>query len=270
MQSKPFTFLACFIAATASAQDVRLRGESRASQFLLPDGYKVETFVRLQSKGAGLRFSDSPEASATTIVMTGGGGCEVRLEDRDADGRFETERTTLNGKANGRCLPVDADYARTALEAGADIDGLRDCRFETTDSYSVVCQPTRFGRGEGEAWTILEGFRDRYGRSATGRPDDLAWSGGLLVLDDANGLIFRIVESDEGRVSGKEGGSGSRPTAPIGLEVTNPPPPPKLMRGSAMGSETLSRERKAIAEKRRDMFGRDDGIQRDAAGKVID
>ena len=247
------TFFAFVLPATAG--DIVVQGQTRMSQLSVADGYKLERFARLQSQGAGLRFAETVDGDIPTLRLLGPGGCEVRLEDRNADGVFETERTTVEGKPTGRCLPTEAPYARTQLEAGIEIDGLRECRFETTQEYTVTCQPTRFGRSEGEPWTVLSGFVDRYGRSATGHPSSLSWSQGLLVLDDSSGLIFRVVADEtyapEATLTSREPENDE-----LTIIANQPPEPPQLLRGTALGTEALSRERKAIEEKRNSMFGR--------------
>jgi len=185
--------LFCTTPVLASDNTIPVRGPSSLDTLTPHVDFRIERLYRLRSAQAGLQFTTPSEtARFPHLRLVSATGCEVWLEDRNFDGRYDTELVTLKGQPIATCPRTDTAFAKSLIESGADTPEIATCLFHTTDRYDVACQPTRFGRPDGEVWTVLSGFSDKWGRVARGRPDSLTWNDGLIILDGEGGAIYRL------------------------------------------------------------------------------
>ena len=235
-----FALLAIALVSTpAESQiaDIPMRGTTNAASLAPADGLQVELAAKLRVRGAGLEITETNEGTLTLSSPT----CEVSLTDRNGDGRFEGKQVRSNGKMAATCPAADTPFTPSEVEAGDTLPALDRCRLHTTADWTVACQPTRFGRDEGEPWTVLAGFRTNW--SASGRPDSLGWDNGLLVWDDHSGALYRVVEAD--------------PEPDVMVEAA-PEPETRPLRpaGSRLYTLTKSPEREYADTKRAESLGR--------------
>ena len=236
--------------AESQAADVPMRGTTSAAKLAPADGFKVELAAQLRVRGAGLKITDTGTGTLTLSSPT----CKVTLTDRNDDGRFEGKQVRRNGRMAATCPAADTPFAPSEVEAGDTLPALDRCRLHTTADWTVACQPTRFGRDEGEPWTVLAGFRTNW--SASGRPDSLGWDSGPLVWDDHSGALYRVVKAD--------------PESEVVVEVA-PEPEAKPLRpaGSRLYTLTKSPERQYADAKRAESLGRArEELQGESEGSV--
>ena len=256
-----------------ASEAIPVRGPSQLSHIDVADGFAVDVWAQLHTRVGALRFAAREDAPFPAIVLEGR-DCELRLEDRDRDGRFETERARRHGQPTSRCDA--APGAPAQLESGADADPLRDCIFQTTSDYRVVCQPTRFGRAAGEPWTVAAGWTDRFQQQSRGRPDALFWEDGLLILDGPSGVIYRVAQLTPSDTPPSKSPPGDTPTtgptvdpAPSGeiesgrdgdfvaVEGFKADRPNRPTRSRLQTGETgVSKERQRVLDDRARAFGR--------------
>ena len=242
----PLALLAIIlVAGPAESQtaNVPMRGTTTAAKLAPADGLQVELAARLRVRGAGLKIMEASDGKVKLASPT----CEVTLTDRNGDGRYEGTRVRRNGRMAATCPATNTPFALSEVEAGDSFSALDRCRLRTTSDWTVACQPTRFGRDEGEPWTVLAGFRTHW--SASGRPDSLGWSRGLLVWDDHSGALYRVIEA------------GPDPET---IAESKPEPEPKPLRptGSRLYTRTKSPERLYADTKRDKALGRArEGVQ---------
>lgn|GEM_PF-3012154 len=230
---------------TAAAQ-LPVVGDSRVEQFIVADGLRVVEHVRLRSKSADLTFVDRGDEPFPFVTLASK-ICEVRLEDRNLDGKVDTVRARERDRLMGACSGTDAVFTSSQVESGALEGILKDCLIVTTHDYEVMCQPTRFGRPEGEAWVVVSGWADRFGRGAMGRPDSLIWDDHLLILDGPSGIVYRVEPYD-----------APKSATEAAVFEDNLPAKPDLLRRSRLqtGETYLSKERKKILNDREAAAGR--------------
>ena len=240
--------------AESQTRDVPMRGTTSAAKLAPADGLKVEQAARLRVRGAGLKIIESGEGTLSLSSPI----CEVTLTDRNGNGRYEGKQVRRNGRMAATCPAADTSFSPSEVEAGDTLPALDRCRLHTTQDWTVACQPTRFGRDDGEPWTVLAGFRSNW--SASGRPDSLGWdssgTGGLLIWDDHSGALYRVVEVD--------------PEPEVIVEAT-PEPEVKPLRpaGSRLYTLTKSPERDYADAKREEALGRArEDLQGDSEGSV--
>lgn len=183
-----------FLSTMAHAGNIPVQGPSTLSSLEPHSDFALTRIHRLRSTDAGLSFiAPDPQARFPHLRLASPQGCELRIEDRNFDGRWDTEQASIDGRPVARCPKDRTAFKHSMVESGSDAPRITNCLFHTTDALDVVCQPTRFGRAEGEAWPVLQGFADSWGRMALGRPDSLMWhEDGLLVLDGTAGAIYRL------------------------------------------------------------------------------
>ena len=223
--------------AESQTRDVPMRGTTSAAKLAPADGLEVELAARLRVRGAGLQIAETSDGTLTLSSPT----CEVTLTDRNGDGRYEGKQVRRNGRMAASCPAADTPFSPSEVEAGDTLPALDRCRLHTTQDWTVACQPTRFGRDEGEPWTVLAGFRTNW--SASGRPDSLGWDSSLLVWDDHSGALYRVVEAD--------------PEPEVMVEAA-PEPETRPLRpaGSRLYTLTKSPEREYADTKRAESLGR--------------
>lgn len=240
---------------TNAAAELPVRGQSRLSQLTAANGLSLEVFVRLRAP-APLRFAGEEMEPFPSLVL-GTGTCELWLEDRNRDGRYDTQTARRSGRATGACRGDVGAFRPTRAESGASEGPFRDCLFQTTRDLRVVCQPTRFGRplspGEGGTpWEVVGGWAQ--GRQALGRPDDLFWTdGALLILDAPSSTIYRVRAADAPEASPE--------TLPeTSSETLGPAPsarPQRPTRSRLQEDRPVSAERRKILDDRASLFGRE-------------
>ena len=224
-------------AAPAESQttDIPMRGTSNAAKLTPADGLGVELAARLRVRGAGLKIVETREGALALRSPA----CEVTLTDRNGDGRYEGKQVRRNGRLAATCPAANTSFTPSEVEAGDTLPALDRCRLHTTPDWSVACQPTRFGRDVGEAWTVLSGFRSAW--SASGRPDSLGWDTGLLIWDDHSGALYRVVEA--------------KVVPDVAVEDV-PEPEPLRPTASRLYSLTKSPERELADRRRNESLGR--------------
>ena len=219
------------VASPALAQVTVHGGHAPAPR--LADGFALEAFADTASPGAAFRLT---EAGPDSLLFTAPAGCTLRLEDRDGDGGFETRRARQDGRLVPRCAPTPDGFARTSAEAGPDaVEPLADCRFETLAAGGVICQPTRFGRAAGEAWSVVDAMR----------AGELIWRDGLVLLDADTGRLWRLVPVEEGEAE-------PRPTT-FAENIPTKPTLPRANQPSPL-AEHVSDTRAAVLDKQREAY----------------
>ena len=234
--------IAC--AHPALADSIPVRGQSTLAQLSAAPGLEVELAARFGPTQAALALEVADDG-----LRLRSPSCEIEFGDRDGDGRYESVQAREAGVFAPTCRGGAARGTPAPLEAGRGVDLLEDCLISVTPDLTVQCQPTRFGRADGEAWTVLDGFADAFRRSARGAPTALGWSDGLLVVDAPSGAIYRVSTAQPVEAEVEVPDSTAETVAATPLRPTR----------SRLIDLPVSETRQAVLDKRAAIRGRDAG-----------